>query len=311
MTKRGFTLIDLIVVFVCLAVLGTMLSAARREFAGGSARTYCASNLKQIGFAVVLYQHDFKHFPAAARDADAPVSLFTGFKDDEHASRPNDVTAAMILLIRTQDIEPNVFHCPMTEVDRIEKAQLVQQPNFRGLNQLTYSFINPYRGPRTPESIDLMSDNEAFAIAADLAPPPEESMSATLRSAREGSRRGNSPNHAGHGQNVLFGDLRVEYVETPFVGVDLDHIYTFGPSGRDHPDSPGEGVHGFSTSNSDSILLPTASDGLIPLRVRKHDPWAPTPWQVHGPMVVLGLAGLVVLLPIAYLLQRWVRRRAT
>jgi hypothetical protein len=41
-----------------------------------------------------------------------------------------------------------------------------------------------------------------------------------------GLRLGNSRNHDQAGQNVLYGDMHVEFRTTPYCGVDGDNIYT-------------------------------------------------------------------------------------
>ena len=41
-----------------------------------------------------------------------------------------------------------------------------------------------------------------------------------------GLRLGNSRNHNQAGQNVLYGDMHVEFRTTPYCGVDGDNIYT-------------------------------------------------------------------------------------
>ena len=60
-------------------------------------------------------------------------------------------------------------------------------------------------------------------------------------------KQGNSNNHDEDGQNVLFGDGYVEFVQSPFVGVNKDNIFT-SKSGKviDAPQDP-----------DDTVLLPT------------------------------------------------------
>ena len=38
-------------------------------------------------------------------------------------------------------------------------------------------------------------------------------------------QKGNSPNHKGNGQNVLYGDSHVGYESTPFAGEKQTHLY--------------------------------------------------------------------------------------
>ena len=66
-------------------------------------------------------------------------------------------------------------------------------------------------------------------------------------------KQGNSANHDGDGQNVLYEDGHVEWQQNPFVGVNRDNIYTA---------SDGKGGNAPTVLSSpydlnDSILLPT------------------------------------------------------
>lgn len=295
MRNRGLSLTDVIVGAICLIAIG--MFALAFIFTGHQAggRLKCPSNLRMIGQAILLYQHDFKAFPAAASDVNAPVVVFSGNGAGEIAPAPNDVTAALRLVILHVDVDPDILICPSTSATAIPRNTLASQTNLLGVDQLTYSFINPYRGPRTPATLDLMEAGAEFALAADLAPSPEASMSVTLRSSRDALQQANSPNHDGEGQNVLYGDGHVEFAQNPFVGADRDHIYTFGPSGNDNPDSPGEGVHGFITSMKDSILLPTWTDGPTRIQALGYDRtlrnrgiYAALPWLA---VLVAAIAG--------------------
>ena len=100
--------------------------------------------------------------------------------------------------------------------------------------------------------------NSNFPIVADMNPGGDGFKTLTAKSARADLQKGNSTNHGGDGQNVLFGDGHVQFDKTPFCGVQEDNLYTFGPSGKD---KGGDGVIGSAAGRDDSILLPTAADG--------------------------------------------------
>jgi prepilin-type processing-associated H-X9-DG protein len=97
-------------------------------------------------------------------------------------------------------------------------------------------------------------------IAADMNPGSDSLHQVNVRSTVEEQRLINSPNHGREGQNVLYGDGHVEFFLSPFAGVNRDNIYTFGPSGANYADSPGDGIVGPSMLAQDSILLPPAAD---------------------------------------------------
>src|SRR5215207_4146687 len=110
-SRRGFTLVELLVVlFVCVFLLA-MVVACNRNAHHTSGRVTCASNLRQIGQAILLYSNENKGAYPRTRSAGGMVvtpTWGTGvtasnpFAEDGPA--PNDVSACMFLLLRTQDI---------------------------------------------------------------------------------------------------------------------------------------------------------------------------------------------------------------
>ena len=279
--RHGFTLAELLVVIGIVALLISILVPliSRTRQSGG--RVKCPSNLRQIGQAIQMYANDFKgQFPRAVFDGAggppteysaplAPHPFLAG------GPGPNDVTAALFLLARTQDITPEVFICPSVEGaepwdfgggGRTAKGV----SNFPGRQFLTYSYINPYATPAVEKegfrlSYSLSSD---FAIAADMNPGGAGATAATPTSPRKVIAAANSPNHAGDGQNVLYADGHVEFHDTPFGGMPRDggaagkfrdNIYTHGAGW-----GAGAGVRGSPADALDSLLLPTALDGPAP-----------------------------------------------
>lgn len=60
--KKGFTLIELLVVIAIIAILAAMLLPVLSRAREQARRAVCASNLKQIGIAIMLYANDHNEY---------------------------------------------------------------------------------------------------------------------------------------------------------------------------------------------------------------------------------------------------------
>ncbi len=60
--QRAFTLIELLVVIAIVAILAAILFPVFAKVRENARRTACMSNLKQVGLAVIQYQHDNDEF---------------------------------------------------------------------------------------------------------------------------------------------------------------------------------------------------------------------------------------------------------
>jgi prepilin-type N-terminal cleavage/methylation domain-containing protein/prepilin-type processing-associated H-X9-DG protein len=212
----------------------------------------------------------------------------------------NDITGAFYHLMRQSDLTAEVFICPSANAEPVEfaggrgKSAYVNWAN--PIQNVSFSFQNMYpnldavgRGFKWTDAL-----SSTFAVAGDMNPGRtggrDSVTSVSTNSSNKEMRLGNSNNHNKEGQNVLFADGSVRFVNTPFEGPQRDNIFTaqdvtllLGTTGQVRPDQPGilqTGDSGNGSAGGDFVPDPTngfASVGtgvdcfLIPT-----DDWTPT-----------------------------------
>jgi prepilin-type processing-associated H-X9-DG protein len=263
--SRGFTLRDMLVLLFVFAMLVISVIGCRRHTGEGASRVKCASNLRQIGQALLLYANEnngnFPRTTYVGGDAVRPTwgtgaAASNPFDPDGPAA--NDVTAAMFLLLRTRDITPEVFVCPKTPQMKDDFGgggkTVAQRSNFTDWStNSSYSYANPYPNAAAEKAGYRLNSSltAEFAVASDRSPgmihDARNVTTVTMDSNAGEMVYANSTNHDGDGQNVLYGDGHVEYVNTPFVGIARDNIFTskLGNTIVESPEGP-----------TDSVLLP-------------------------------------------------------
>jgi prepilin-type processing-associated H-X9-DG protein len=239
----AFTLIELLVALGIIALLvGILLPALERarEHANTAA---CATHLRSVGEALALYANE-NHgaYPRSVYVAGAPPTAGTAAAAANTfgvgGPAPNDVTAALWLLVRTQNFPPALFACPYNDVTTWE-PDTAADPSGRSnvtdyRRNLGYSYANPYPDAAAAAAGYRLGPGRgaAFAVMADVNPGTGAAS--------------NSRNHDGDGQNVLYGDGHVQWQTGPNVGAAGDNIYT----------NRGGAVAASPADASDSVLLP-------------------------------------------------------
>jgi prepilin-type N-terminal cleavage/methylation domain-containing protein/prepilin-type processing-associated H-X9-DG protein len=286
--KAGFTLVELLVVIGINSLLISILLPSLNRARETANRVKCASNLRQIGQAIMLYANENKGNYPRTRHApgEGPVAGTGKLSTDPFTTNApvvelGDVTAPLFLLIRTQDITSEVFTCPSSNAEKdlytadndadVNTAQ--DQSNFSkvpgpedaglaGSVNLAYSYANPYPDATSQAAgYKLTSSLSAeFAVAADLNPGQsiaqnqDDVVGVEWNSPASVMKNANSNNHDGDGQNVLYGDGHVEFTNTPFVGVQKDNVYT---TRNDSAVPTADEYPSFPFNAEDAVLLPT------------------------------------------------------
>jgi prepilin-type processing-associated H-X9-DG protein len=267
--RRGFTFVDLLVVILIVCFLSAV------AFSGGGLsrahetanRVRCASNLKQVGLAIQLYSNENKgNYPRTIYKPDDALAQFTGVdcKDPfgkDGPPKPNDITAAIWLLVRTQDITTDVFVCPSTNATKMkypDQKTAADFGNFKSVDNLSYSMANMYPDKKVVEKGYKMNATTGAEIAI-MADVTSKTGPADERAAATKMQKANSMNHWGRGQNVLFGDGHVEFETNAFCGQKHDNIFTVSGS-DDGSKTTSETISGSPMWAGDSVLLPAATD---------------------------------------------------
>src|SRR2546430_6647417 len=242
--RRGFGLADLLVVVGLIPLLSIAFLACSKHQWQDENRVACAGNPRRIGIAIqVSATQNNGAYPRTSYVGGDVVHPVWGtaapstrpstqpFAAD--GPKPNDVSAALFLLLPTQWVSPATFVCPSCCYELHTSANSAMSwSNWQGVKQhLSYSYANPYpdnaaRNAGYKLATGLSAD---FAIAADMNPGTvngSELLTVTLRSSAPQIRAANSRNHYQNGQNVLYADGHVTFQSTPFCGVRQDNIYT-------------------------------------------------------------------------------------
>ena len=229
--SQGFTLVELLVVIGIIALLISILLPALNAAKERANRVKCASNLRQIGQAMQLYNADQKQYPRGAYSPTAGVVASAGSNLNDGistpAATPNQVYAALFLLVKTCDLSTEVFICPSTSSNSMQSNLVAAANNFTNAQNVSYSIANPYPKTEATQLGYKWSPNVSadFAIASDRNDAILTKISAAQPTAtNQVQKDANSSNHDREGMNVLYNDGHVDWASTMYCGSMKDPI---------------------------------------------------------------------------------------
>jgi len=211
--NKGFTLIELLVVIAIIGILAGILLPVLSRARESARKTQCMSNVKQIGMGLIMYANENSEtFPSS--------------------TATNPAMASLNLLYDTYISDNKVFNCPSdTSVTAATNA---------GMSVYTSGGSQAFTQTQSSYGYDrshTQADDADVALAADR---PPATPSATASTA----------NHNSRGQNIVYVDGHVEFVNSPLAG-----WYSSDGTTRDNIYLNTAGSAAVSTGGTDTAIL--------------------------------------------------------
>lgn len=214
---RGFTLIELLVVIVIITILVSMLFLTLGMIRRSAKQVVCASNLRQIGTAVLMYSSDFKCLPPPVYKTN-----WTFGNLSSTAMAGGTPTAAAAVFSQGLIDTPCVFYCPAGSTINVKWWNNGNQDRLLPANlewcYIGYCWWAGYSfalGPNPTDIVVKRWDEGSKVLCSDMSMP-------SLNGFPTGSHL-DAPAMTPLGGNVLYGDGRVAWV--PFKNMSLRQNY--------------------------------------------------------------------------------------
>jgi len=191
--RKGFTLVELLVVIGIIALLVSILMPALGKAKELAKQIMCGSQLSGLGKSIMMYENDYKEqSPKGWSVQTATFGVGSGTYNDLGGATPTakqrwaigyydtevnrqtipTIGLCLYLLVKKTDVDPKAFVCPSAPNDtpmRLTDAQTVDPSvtewtdlgDFQGGGNLSYSYNEPWDrhcDSSAPGSLALMAD---------------------------------------------------------------------------------------------------------------------------------------------------------
>ena len=111
--KRAFTLIEILTVLAIISLLAAFLFPAFAQVREKSRQTVCLSNMREIGIALTLYQHDFDgRLPVATETGPTQSGVYIWHTEDEQIRQALKTAPTVREAINPYVKNDALWHCP-------------------------------------------------------------------------------------------------------------------------------------------------------------------------------------------------------
>ncbi len=235
--RRGFTLVELLVVIGIILLLVSILLPSVANALALSRRAGCQSNLKQILSAVLAYTQDARMHRGTPKGMLPAVDVTEGnWKDLEDGN-----AACLWLLIEYKRTGRGVFRCPATDKQAPDENDTQFRPETLSYSYISMVDVDDPDSPAGRTSVDNSGVASDLVILGDKNPRLEAGSSGSL-----GDKNQNSPNHGQDGQNIGRMSQTTGWADSPNPDGD-DNIYA---------SDGGDDSNGVRDDVNDAYLLP-------------------------------------------------------
>jgi len=236
--NRAFTLIELIIVIMIIAILAMLIVPTVRRAIALAQQAKCNANVRTIIAGLTQYHNTCEAMPKVPVTT-WNVAIGTNLNSNPfNGASARNHSANMWLLAREDCVDLGALVCPGTTDIKSEYQEIKKYWDFGSSRYISYGLQSPYghRGSLsriTPEAVVLVADGSPYVRTSEESQPGRIRSRVTIvdwsNDAMGGDDMqlyGNSPNHEREGQNVGYIDGSAGWRTAANCGKDGDNIYS-------------------------------------------------------------------------------------